>query len=240
MSKAFFIDTTRCTACRACQVACKQWHDHKAVPTKQRGTHQNPPDLTSQNYKLVRFSEHMIDGRVQWLFFPDQCRHCDPPPCKAVSDMYVDDAIIIDETTNAVICTEESKKLTEDQCQEVREGCPYDIPRRNDETGALTKCDMCIDRVQAGLLPMCVKSCCTGTMHFGDREDMVKLAHEHLEKVKKEFPDAELLDEDYVSVIFLVSHARGKYHEYAHRSVTPFNRSEFLAKIISPVKNILT
>ena len=25
MTKAFFVDTTTCTACRGCQVACKQW-----------------------------------------------------------------------------------------------------------------------------------------------------------------------------------------------------------------------
>lgn len=71
MAKSIFIDTTRCTACRGCQVACKQWHDHEAVPTLQTGTHQNPPDLTPHNFKLVRFSEHKIDGRVHWLFFPN-------------------------------------------------------------------------------------------------------------------------------------------------------------------------
>ena len=56
MSKSIFIDTSRCTACRACQVACKQWKGFEAVPTKQTGTHQNPPDFTPQNNKLVRFS----------------------------------------------------------------------------------------------------------------------------------------------------------------------------------------
>ena len=85
MAKSIFIDTTRCTACRGCQVACKQWHDHVAVPTKQTGTHQNPPDLTPNNFKLVRFSEHKIDGHVHWLFFPDQCRHCLQPACKATA-----------------------------------------------------------------------------------------------------------------------------------------------------------
>ena len=108
MAKSIFIDTTRCTACRGCQVACKQWHGHEAVPTKQTGTHQNPPDLTPQNNKLVRFSEHKIDGHIHWLFFPDQCRHCLQPACKATSDMYVDGAIVIDEATGIVVCTEKT------------------------------------------------------------------------------------------------------------------------------------
>jgi len=33
MSKGFFIDTTRCIACKACQVACKQWHNLPAEKT---------------------------------------------------------------------------------------------------------------------------------------------------------------------------------------------------------------
>ena len=36
MSNAFFIDTTRCTGCRGCQVACKQWHDLPAEETQRR------------------------------------------------------------------------------------------------------------------------------------------------------------------------------------------------------------
>ena len=59
MPKSFLIDTTRCTACRGCQVACKEWHDHPANATKQRGTHQNPPDLNPYNFKVVRFREHL-------------------------------------------------------------------------------------------------------------------------------------------------------------------------------------
>ena len=38
MPKAFLIDTTRCTACRGCQLACKEWHDLPANATKQRGS----------------------------------------------------------------------------------------------------------------------------------------------------------------------------------------------------------
>ena len=239
MSKCIFIDTTRCTACRGCQVACKQWHDHEAVPTLQTGTHQNPPDLTPHNFKLVRFSEHKIDGRIHWLFFPEQCRHCLQSPCKSAADLYVEGAIVVDEATGIVVCTEKSKELTAEQCEEVIDACPYNIPRRNEKTGELTKCDMCIDRVQAGLIPMCVKTCCTGAMNFGEREDMLKLAAEHLARVKKEFPEAELLDAEDLSVIYLVSHPREMYHEYARREVHPLNRADFFAGLAKPLRAIL-
>ena len=67
MPKAFLIDTTRCTACRGCQLACKEWHNLPANVTKQRGSHQNPPDLNPNNLKIVRFHEHLDEkGYVVW------------------------------------------------------------------------------------------------------------------------------------------------------------------------------
>jgi formate dehydrogenase iron-sulfur subunit len=236
MAKAFFIDTSRCTACRGCQIACKEWKGHQAVPTKQRGTHQNPPDLTPYNFKLVRFSEHKIDGKIYWLFFPEQCRHCVHPPCKMVGDNYDDKAILHDEATGAVIFTEKTKGLP---FQEIRESCPYNIPRLDNVTGQITKCDMCIDRLQAGMLPACVKVCPTGTMNFGEREEMLALAAKHLEYAKKKHPKAQLLDSDDLRVIYLVTQDRTKYFEFAQRQEQPmFTRKSLLAKLTSPVQHL--
>jgi formate dehydrogenase iron-sulfur subunit len=236
MPKAFFIDTSRCTACRGCQVACKEWHEHGVVPTRQRGTHQNPPDFTPVNYKIVRFSEHKIDGKIKWLFFPDQCRHCLNPPCKDAADAYVPGAILQDEATGAVLYTEASKKLSADQAQQVRDVCPYNIPRRDEATGLLTKCDWCIDRQRAGMKPACVKTCCTGAMNVGERDDMLALANRSLAKVKETHPKAMLLDEDSINVIYLVTEPRNLYHEYAaRRTPDPMSRQAFLAMLARPV-----
>ena len=114
MPKAFLVDTTRCTACRGCQLACKEWHDLPANETKQRGSHQNPPDLNPNNYKIVRFHEHLDkQGNVVWNFFPDQCRHCVTPICVDVADMAVPGAMIKDPKTGAVLVTDKIKKLSE-------------------------------------------------------------------------------------------------------------------------------
>ena len=105
----FLIDTTRCTACRGCQIGLCEWHDLPANETKQRGTHQNPPDLNPNNLKIVRFRERMKpDGTVVWNFFPDQCRHCITPICKEVADMAVPGAIIKDPKTGMVITTDKA------------------------------------------------------------------------------------------------------------------------------------
>lgn len=215
MSKIFFIDTTRCTACRGCQVACKEWQEFEANKTTQLGwgSHQNPPDLNPKNYKIVRFNEHKEKGRVVWNFFPDQCRHCIEPPCKDAADGFDKNAVVVDTETGAVIYTDATKKLSEEAFEEMCNYCSYGIPRRDESTGAVVKCDMCNERVRAGLLPICVKTCPTGTMNFGDSDKMLELARKRLAEVKKNYPKARLLGEDSVRVIYLINDDPDNYHK---------------------------
>jgi formate dehydrogenase iron-sulfur subunit len=235
MPKAILIDTSRCTACRGCQVGCKEWKDLPANPTKQWGSHQNPPDLNPYNFKLVRFSEHLIDDTVHWYFFPDQCRHCETPPC--MYEATVDGSIIQDEATGAVIFTEKTK---DEDFEAIRESCPYDIPRKDEKTGQIVKCDMCIDRIQAGMQPMCVKSCALGAMSFGERDAILAKAEERLKEVQKEFPKAQLLDADSTNVIFLVLNDPEMYHEHAVAAgPSPLTRKSLLAKGVSPLRRVL-
>jgi len=231
MSKSFFVDTTLCTACRGCQVACKQWHDLPAEETKNRGTYENPPDLSFNTYKLVRMREEVIDGKLNWLFFPEQCRHCVEPPCMDTAGD--PGAIFKDAATGAVIFTAQTKGLNAD---EIIESCPYNIPRKAPD-GTLAKCDMCLDRVQNGLLPACVQTCPTGAMNFGDREAMLDLANKRLAVVRKANPKAQLIDADMVEVIYLVAHEPSLYHEnaVASNSTTGMTRYAALRKMFGPL-----
>lgn len=236
MSKSFFIDTTLCTACRACQVACKQWHDLPAEETKNRGTYENPPDLSFDTYKLVRMREEVIGGKLQWLFFPEQCRHCAEAPCLDTAGD--ETAVYQDAATGAIIFTANTKGLNVD---EIIESCPYNIPRKGPD-GTLAKCDMCLDRVHNGLLPACVKTCPTGAMNFGERSEMVALAKSRLSTVKKANPKAALLDPDDVNVIYLVTEKPSLYHEFAVASNTAFDitRQVALRRMFKPLTNIVS
>jgi formate dehydrogenase iron-sulfur subunit len=234
MSKSFFIDTSLCTACRACQVACKQWHDLPAEKTKNRGTFENPPDLSFITYKVVRMREQVIGGKLNWLFFPEQCRHCIEAPClETAGDP---SAIYRDDKTGAIIFTANTKHLNAD---EIIESCPYNIPRKAPD-GTLAKCDMCIDRVENGLPPACVQTCPTGAMNFGDRDEMLALAKKRLGEVKKKYPKAMLIDEDTVSVIYLVTEDPELYHEFAVASSSSFDISRVVAlkRLIRPLTNL--
>ena len=129
MGKSIFVDLTRCTACRGCQIACKQWKDLPGEKTKQLGTHQNPPDLSFDTIRLVRFTEARVDGKLQWLFFPEQCRHCYAAPCKSQADMYDEQAILQDEATGAVHMTPNIMKIGGQDIKDIHGACPYNIPR---------------------------------------------------------------------------------------------------------------
>lgn len=185
-----------------------------ATKTTQRGTHQNPEDLNFSTYKLVRFSEYEENGKPVWYFFPDQCRHCLTPPCKLVSESLGLKAITKDQGTGAVLYNPRVK-VKEKDFDRIRESCPWDIPRWDRKTQGMAKCTMCIDRINEGLLPACVKACPTGTMNFGDREIILNMALNRLEEAKALYPEAALLNHGFHRTIFLVIDEPRKYHKFA-------------------------
>jgi len=144
--------------------------------------------------------------------------------------------------TGAVFYTGKTSKLTAAAFEEVRESCPYNIPRRDAATGLVTKCTMCIDRVENGLLPACVKACPTGTMNFGDRSDMLAMANKRAAQLKqKGFAKAQLLDADSIRVIFLVVDDPFIYHRFSvAQNDLGISRKLALRKIFRPATGLVT
>ena len=212
--KSFFIDTTKCTACRGCQVACKQWNMNPGTKTFQRGSHQNPEDLSFSTYKVVRFSEMEEEGTVKWYFFPDQCRHCLEPPCQSTAESAGSKAITKDEATGAVLYNPKVKVKAAD-FKTIRESCPYDIPRWNERTGGMTKCTMCFDRLREGMLPACVKTCPTGAMSFGDRKAILEKTEKRLAEVQVHQKEALLANAGDVRAVYLLADDPARYHKFA-------------------------
>lgn len=237
--KTFFVDLSRCTACRGCQIACKQWKQLPAEQTKNTGSHQNPPDLSAITLKVVRMKEVSDDTGFKWLFLPDQCRHCVDPPCKDAADGVNKEAILHDKATGAVVFTDKTAQVPFDV---IKGACPYDIPRLDPKTKRAAKCDMCNDRVTAGMLPSCVKTCPTGAMNFGEREDMLAMGKKRLEELKKTRPKAVLVDYDQVRVVFLTEHAPNLYHKTLMSeadSPGTYTRLAVMDMLLKPVRQAL-
>jgi len=207
---SILVDTSKCTACRGCQIACKQWNGLPGTQTKNVGSYENPQDLSFDTYKVVRYSEGANgDGKAYWYFFTEQCRHCMSPGCMAAVE---NEEIVQNEQTGAVLFTPKTKDL---DFQATVEGCPYNIPRQDPKTKLMAKCTMCFDRITNNMIPACVKSCPTGAMTFGERDKIVAATKKRVEELKKAFPKATAINADDVRVIYLVTDDPKKYFKSA-------------------------
>lgn len=166
--KGFLIDTSLCTGCRGCQVACKQWNKLPAGASVNRGSYENPPQLTPQLFNQIHFVESEKDGAMQWLFLNRRCMHCAEAGCIKVCPS----AGALYHTPEGMVAYNRDKCT---ECHYCVNACPFDVPRYDAEN-RVTKCHACSDRIASGLLPACAKGCPTGALQFGDRAQLLSKA----------------------------------------------------------------
>ena len=87
--KAILFDTSRCSACRGCQVACKCWNDLPSTLEKNgnpsTGSYQSPMDLNGTTRILISFNEEAGgDKGVKWAFGRRSCQHCTDAACATI------------------------------------------------------------------------------------------------------------------------------------------------------------
>jgi formate dehydrogenase iron-sulfur subunit len=202
---AKLIDTTKCIGCKACQVACMEWNDLRDAIGSCTGHYDNPPDLSGQSWTIMRFAEYENPkGDLEWLIRKDGCMHCEDPGClKACPSP---GAIV--QYANGIVDFQEENCIG---CGYCITGCPFDVPRISKKDKKAYKCTLCSDRVAVGLEPACVKSCPTGALVFGTKEDMTQHAAERIEDLKSRgFDQAGLYDPAGVGgthVMYVLHHA---------------------------------
>jgi formate dehydrogenase iron-sulfur subunit len=202
---AKLIDTTKCIGCKACQVACMEWNDLRDEIGTCTGHYDNPHDLSDQSWTLMRFTEYENPkGDLEWLIRKDGCMHCEDPGClKACPSP---GAIV--QYANGIVDFHEENCIG---CGYCITGCPFDVPRISKKDKKAYKCTLCSDRVAVGLEPACVKSCPTGAIVFGTKEDMTHHAEERIEDLKSRgFDQAGLYDPAGVGgthVMYVLHHA---------------------------------
>ncbi|AYF89897.1 formate dehydrogenase subunit beta [Pseudomonas sp. DY-1] len=202
---AKLIDVSKCIGCKACQVACSEWNDLRDEVGQNHGTYDNPADLTANTWTLMRFTEHETEaGNLEWLIRKDGCMHCDEPGCLAACPS--PGAIV--KYANGIVDFNQDKCIG---CGYCITGCPFNIPRISQKDHKAYKCTLCSDRVSVGLEPACVKTCPTGAIVFGSKEDMKEHAAERIVDLKSRgFENAGLYDPQGVGgthVMYVLHHA---------------------------------
>ena len=200
------IDTTTCIGCKACEVACVEWNDMPFQPTMFDNTYQTMPDTNWNYWNLIKFNEvSNDDGSFQWLMRKHQCMHCADPGCLTACP--ADGAIV--QYSNGIVDFEEASCIG---CQLCVSGCPFNVPKFNPSTKKVYKCTLCSDRVGQGLEPACIKSCPTGCLHFGTKEDMLELANKRVVQLQQHsgMKDAGIYDPQTIggtSVVYVLHDA---------------------------------
>ena len=167
--KALLISPELCIGCRGCQTACKAWNQLPATKTVNKGTFENPPDLTPNLYNRIRYVEVPSEtNMVRWLFVSQRCMHCDDAGCIRICP--APGALF--KTKEGAVAFDKNKCIG---CKLCVAGCPFNVPRY-DEKDKISKCHLCSDRIAEGLSPACAKTCPTGAIAYGDRDELIAKA----------------------------------------------------------------
>lgn len=190
----FYFDETRCVACKACVIACKENNE------MQRGDiHINQYDIntdyTSNNNSVNlpsmeecskyymkenwrRVSQN-IEGKFPELKITNlsiSCNHCSNPACLPACPV------------NAISKDEEYGIVQVDRtlcisCGSCEAECPWGAPQYYDKNYAdyaeddparprMTKCNLCIGRIKEGLKPACVAVCPARALDAGEIDEL--------------------------------------------------------------------
>jgi len=140
----FHFTADNCIGCHACEAACSEKNDlpahisFRSVGYVEGGTY---PDFRRVNISMA-------------------CNHCDDPVClkgcptRAYTKFAEYGAVLQDPD----ICF---------GCGYCTWVCPYNAPQLDPVKGEVSKCNMCVDRLEVGLKPACVSACLAGALDFG-------------------------------------------------------------------------
>jgi Fe-S-cluster-containing dehydrogenase component len=181
------IDLRKCIGCSACTIACK-------------AENQLPPGVV---YRPVMEEEIGEYPDVTRRFIPRPCMQCENPPCVKVCPVAATykrpDGIVEIDYTKCIGCrycipacpysartfdfgefytdhTPERQPYEEQASPEY--GKKWNRKDGDSPVGNVRKCQFCLHRLNAGMLPACVTTCIGGATYFGDKNDSESLVFE--------------------------------------------------------------
>jgi len=157
----FHFTADNCIGCHACEAACSEKND-------------NPAHIA---FRSVGYVEGGTYPDFKRLNISMACNHCDDPVClkgcptRAYTKFAEYGAVLQDPD----ICF---------GCGYCTWVCPYNAPQLDPVKGQVSKCNMCVDRLEVGLKPACVSACLGNALNFG----VIENTPENREQAKVEIP----------------------------------------------------
>lgn len=157
----FHFTADNCIGCHACEAACSEKND-------------NPAHIAFRSVGYVEGGTYPDFKRVNISM---ACNHCDDPVClkgcptRAYTKFAEYGAVLQDPD----ICF---------GCGYCTWVCPYNAPQLDPVKGQVSKCNMCVDRLEVGLKPACVSACLGNALNFG----VIENTPENRVQAKTEIP----------------------------------------------------
>lgn len=132
----FSVDLNKCINCKTCEMSCNDYQG-----------------LTNVHRRNVVTFE---DDSNTLIYFSVSCNHCLNPVCVAICPQNNfhkrGDGIVVHDPHRCQACM---------RCVSA---CPFQAPKINPKTNRVDKCNLCVERLDQGLKPVCVESCITNAL----------------------------------------------------------------------------
>jgi anaerobic dimethyl sulfoxide reductase subunit B (iron-sulfur subunit) len=155
---AFYFDSSACSGCKTCQVACKDKND---LPVGQ--VWRRIYEVTGGGWRRegAAWKQDVFAYNLSL-----SCNHCDDPICAKNCPTKA-----IRKRADGIVQIDQDSCIGCKYCSWV---CPYGAPQFNPEKGVMGKCDLCADYVDQGKNLACVDACPMRVLEFGDYDGLLE------------------------------------------------------------------
>ena len=154
---AFYLNSSACSGCKACQIACKDKNSLPVGTLYRRVFHYGGGSWVTEN-------GFQIPNNVFVYSVSTACQHCQNPVCLQVCP-----AAAISKREDGVVLIDQDKCIG---CRYCEWACPYGAPQFREDLGVMTKCDFCQDLLAKGENPACVDACTMRCLEFGELSEL--------------------------------------------------------------------
>jgi Ni/Fe-hydrogenase subunit HybB-like protein/Fe-S-cluster-containing dehydrogenase component len=176
------VDLCACVGCRLCEHACKKANDIDPGPLESYDDQSVFAIKRRPEPQALTVVNAFSGADDQPVYAKINCVHCNYSAC--VSACIVG---ALEKQPDGAVTYDAWKCIG---CRYCMVACPMQLPAYeydNVLTPQVRKCQFCHHRTSRGELPACVEACPRQAMTYGRRSELIKLAHEKIEKNPKRY-----------------------------------------------------